>query len=174
MKKYQIFIASIFIILLSSCTSQTYLLPQELQSVLEKKEYTFMATRAIPSSGDAARLLSGTHSTAAGRILELDYGYTLEIKESTLTVTLPYFGRAYTGSLDPEKQSHRFTSKNFSYVQTKGRKNTTVITMRPNDVQHIQHIVMEVYPNAKAYLTIQASDRQLISYDGYLKENQEK
>lgn len=174
MKKYHILLYSVLLIIISSCTTQTYLLPQELQTVLDKKEYTFMATRAIPSSGDAARLLSGSHATSAGRILELDYGYTLELKDSQLIATLPYFGRAYTGSLDPDKQSHRFTSKNFSYVQSQGRKKTTVITLRPNDVQHIQRIVMEVYPNAKAYLTIQANDRQLISYDGFLKKNEEK
>lgn len=173
MKNHLILLYSICLVLFTSCASQSYLDSTTLKEVLAQKEFTFMATRAIPSSGAVTNVLNGT-GPSASRILDLDHGYTLEVGKEEVTATLPYFGRAYNASMDPEKQSHRFTSKNFSYIESQGRKNSTLITIRPNDVSHIQRLVLEVYSNGKGYLTIEATDRQLISYDGYLLKSDPK
>ncbi len=172
MNKYILLVIAVFVLSFQSCSSQNYLDASTVDSLLTSKEFTFMATKAIPSTNDISRVMNGVTGSGASRLLDLDYGYTVEIKKEKMTSTLPYFGRTYTPSMDPDKQSYRFTSSNYSYVQSKGKRDLTVVTIRPNDISHIQKMVMQIYPNGRAYLTIEASDRQLISYDGYLMKNE--
>lgn len=162
---------SLMLLGIMSCSSQNYLTTSETENLLQGKEFTFMAKKAIPTSNDVVNVLSGMRGNTATRILDLDYGYTVVITKDKLESTLPYFGRTYTPSMDPDKQSYRFTSKDFTISQSNGKKNVQIITIQPRDVSHIRRMSMEVFPNGKAYLTIDANDRQLISYDGYLMKN---
>ena len=50
-------------------------------------------------------------------------------------------------------------------------KGNTLFRIRPNDVSHINLINIEIYKNGKAFVSIDASDRQPISFDGYIAAN---
>jgi hypothetical protein len=109
---------------------------------------------------------------SSSRMLNLDSGYTVEIRKDKLDVTLPYFGRMYTSNMDHSKNSYRFTSKDFTVNKKRGKKGSSVFTIVTNDQQNIRTITMEVFLNGKAYVSIDSNDRQPISYDGYITENE--
>ena len=104
-------------------------------------------------------------------MLNLDSGYTIELKKEKVTVTLPYFGRMYISSMSPEKNSYRFTSEKFTVTESRGSKGKSVITIVFGDQHQVQKINMEIFSNGKAYVSVASNDRQPISYDGYITEN---
>ena len=77
----------------------------------------------------------------------------------------------FSPSFDNEKNSYRFTSKDFNITETMGKKGSMIYTIAPKDLQNVRAIILEVFKNGKAYLNIDGNDRQPISYDGYIMEN---
>lgn len=176
-KKYQmknlskIFIAVLTMTLAFSCTTQNTVIPANMTSLLQTHEFTFVAERANPTNLDVVNVMNSIPGGSSSRILNLDSGYTIEIRKDELKVTLPYFGRMYTSSMDPSKNSYRFTSKDFTVSKTEGRKGSSVFTIIVKDQQNVKTIYVEVYKNGKAYASIDSNDRQSISFDGYITEN---
>ena len=158
-------------ILLSSCTTQNVEKSAVVEALLQKSEFTFMAEHANPSNLDVVNVMNSIPGGSSSRILNLDSGYTIEIRSDELEVTLPYFGRMYTANLDPSKNSYRFTTKDFTVDRKEGKKGSTVFTIVANDQQNIRSINMEVFKNGKTYVWIDSNDRQPISYDGYITAN---
>ena len=158
-------------ILLSSCTTQNVEKSPVVEALLQKSEFTFMAEHANPSNLDVVNVMNSIPGGSSSRMLNLDSGYTIEIRADELEVTLPYFGRMYTANLDPSKNSYRFTTKDFSVDKKEGKKGSTIFTIVANDQQNIRSINMEVFKNGKTYVWIDSNDRQPISYDGYITAN---
>ena len=73
--------------------------------------------------------------------------------------------------MDPDKNSYRFTSKDFTINKKEGKKGSLLYTITTNDQQNTKTIFMEVFKNAKTYVSIDSNDRQPISYDGYVTVN---
>lgn len=172
MKKFFAIILMGTLISLVSCSSRTYVQPAELNSLLQNKEFTFMAERANPTNYDVINVMNSLPNSGATRMLDLSYGYTIVLKKDEVEVTLPYFGRLYNPSYDRSKDSFRFTSKDFNVSESEGKKGSSVVIITPHDQQNIRRIIMEIYKNGKAYVSIDANDRQPISYDGYLMKNE--
>lgn len=174
MKK--IFLASFVFVLmiLQSCASQNGLDPQLVEEILSKDQFTFMATKANPTSNDVNNIINSMPNVASARMLNLDYGYDVVIKEKEITVTLPYFGRMYTPSYDSSKNSYRFTSKDFSISKKQNKKGNWVYTIKPKDADGVKTLYLEVYKNGNANLSIDSNDRQPISYEGYIMKNETK
>lgn len=156
---------------MASCTTQNYMTPADLARLLEKEEFTFVAERANPTNYDVINVMNSLPTGSASRMLNLDPGYTMEIKKDVLEVTLPYFGRMYRPNMDQQKNSFRFTSKNFTIQRSKGKKNNSIFKITINDQSNINGIIVEAFNNGKTYVSIDANDRQAISYDGYIIEN---
>lgn len=174
MKARFLLIAFAILSLLYSCSSQAYTDKQTLTKVLAEKEFTFLARHANPTNYDVINVMSSLPNTTASRMLELDYGYGYTLKNNNLEVTLPYFGRTYIPSMDPEKTGYRFTSKDFSMSEIEGRKGSRIFVITPHDVQNVRRIITEIYPTGATYVSIDSNDRQLISYDGYITKNEAK
>ncbi len=155
----------------TSCSTQNYRTSGNVQALLESQHFTFMAERANPTNLDVINVMNSLPTGGASRMLNLDAGYTIEIRDKELSVTLPYFGRLYTSNMDPDKNSYRFTSTDFSINRRDGKKGSSIFTILANDQQNIRQINMEVFKNGKTYVYIDANDRQPISYDGYITEN---
>ena len=158
-------------IMVNSCNSQTNIAPEKVNSLLQSREFTFMAERANPTSYDVVNVLSSLPNSNSSNILNLDYGYTLVIRKDQVSIDLPYFGRMYKPNFDTEKNGIKFVSKDFSINETPGRKGSSVYRILMKDQNNLNQIVLEVYKNGKAYLNVGANDRQPISYDGYIMEN---
>lgn len=173
MKKFVLIPILFMFLTMFSCTASNVSSSKATVALLEGQEFTFMAERASPTNYDVINTMNGMRNTSASRMLSLDYGYTLVIKKEEIEVTLPYFGRLYSGGYDNAKNSYRFTSKDFELNKIESRKSSTVFTIRPKDVHSVQRIIMEVYKNGRAFVSIDSNDRQPISYDGYILKNQE-
>lgn len=151
---------------LESCSTQSKIDPNFSNDLIEKRAFIFHATKALPMSAEVINAIhSIPHSTSA-RILDLDYGYGITFKEGEMISTLPYFGRAFSSTINRDKEGLSFTSKDYPITQKTGKENSTILHIRPKDVDHIQNITLEIFPNGRAYLSIEPNDRQPISYQG--------
>ena len=168
---FKIFIAALALSVSFACRTQNNIVPANIAPLLESNTFTFVAENANPTNLDVVNVMNSLPGGSSSRILNLDSGYTIEIRKDELQVTLPYFGRMYTASMDPSKNSYRFTSKDFSVKKSEGKKGRSIFTILANDQQNIRTINMEVFKNGKAYVSIDSNDRQPISYDGYIMEN---
>ena len=157
---------------LNSCTSNQAVSSPEINSLIENGEFTFNAERANPM-GDVINVINSLPNGGGSRILDLEPGYTIELKKETVIVTLPYFGRMYSANMDSSKNSFRFTSKDFSIDRQIGKKGSSIFTIIPKDERNINRITLEVFGNGKSYVQVNANDRQPISYDGYVMKNEE-
>lgn len=165
---------TIIFLILTSCSTQTGTAPEKVTQLLSSGEFTFMAQHANPTNAEVTNVLNSLPNSISARILNLDYGYTLQITKNQLEVNLPYFGRSYTPSYDTTKNSFRFTSKDFRVTQKDGQNGSKNYYFTLDDQNSIRKMNLEVFRNGKAYLSVDASDRQPISYDGYIMENNTK
>jgi len=167
----KILMPAALMIVVNSCNTQSGIPSDKAALLVKSGEFAFMAERANPTGNDVVNILNALPNSSSSNVLNLDYGYTLVIKKDEIKAELPYFGRMYTPNFDTDKNSYRFTSKDFTLKETSGKKGSAVYTIQPKDLQNIRKIVLETFKNGKAYLSIEANDRQSISYDGYITEN---
>ncbi len=153
-----------------SCSTQNTLPSPIVKQLVEKGQFTFMAQHANPTGLDVINVMNSLPNSSAGRITNLDPGYTIELMSDELRVTLPYFGRMYQSTMQSDN-SYRFISKDFALDRTEGKKGSSVFVLKPRDEKNISRIIIEVFRNGKSYVSIDANDRQPISYDGYITEN---
>lgn len=164
------------LIFLSSCATQNINKSVAVETLLEKGEFTFVAEYANPTNPDVVKVMNSIPRGSSSRMLNLDSGYTIEIRTNVLKVTLPYFGRMYTEIIEPSKNIYQirtedFTTKDFVINKKDGKKGSSVYTIVANDQQNIRTINMEVFNNGKANIWVDSNDRQSISYDGYITGN---
>ena len=157
---------------LFSCTSQTYVDEKSLDQFINSNEFTIMAKRANPTNFDVINVMNSMPNNNSARMLNLDYGYSVVLKDKELTVNLPYFGRLFNPSYDTSKNSYNFTSKDFTISKVQNKKGNWVYTISPKDQNNIKVIYLEIFKNGAAFVSIDSSDRQAISYDGYIMKNE--
>lgn len=162
------------LVLFASCTSYSNMNSATVDELVNSQQFTFMAKRANPTNADVINVMNSMQAPGGMRMLDLDYGYSVILKDKEMEVTLPYFGRMFNPSYDSSKSSFRFTSKEFSLSKTRNKKGNWVLTIRPTDARNIRNMYLEIFKNGGAYLSVDADDRQPISYDGYLMKNEEK
>jgi len=163
--------AAVLLFFLNSCATSGSIPTEKVAQLLQSGEFTFMAERANPSNYDVVNVMNSLPNSSSSRMLDLDYGYTIQLKKAELQVELPYFGRMYNPSYDTSKNSYRFTSKDYKVNQQEGKKGSTVYTIQTSDQPIIRRIIMEIFKNGKAYVSIDSNDRAPITYDGYIMEN---
>lgn len=168
MKTYTFLILALLGIILNSCGSQNYVDKITLEKMLADNTFQYNATRANPTNYDVINVMNSLPYHNTSRMLDLDSGYGFNVKNNILEVTLPYFGRMYSPSLDSQKNSFRFTSKDYGVEKVAGKKGNTLVIFKPHDADQVRRLILDVYKNGSAYLTIDANDRQPISYQGYL------
>lgn len=161
------FIASLFFTI--SCTSQNMVADAQTTALLSTKEFTFQAERI--SSMNAEVMNNAVLNKSLSGVQVLSYGYGITFKNNEMDVHLPFFGRAYSSTRNQSEGGFNFTSKNFNYSETKNKKGKTIITIKPNDINYVNTIFLEVSANGKAYVSINANDRSPISFSGYISKN---
>lgn len=155
---------------LQSCSSQIYMEPKELANTLASGEFLFTAKRANPTNYSVINSVSGIPNATSTRLLDLGPGYGITFKKNQIDVVLPYFGRGYRSSSALDQASFRFTSKDFGLEKSMNKKNRLTYTITPRDISYVQKIYLEVYPSGSAMVSVDANDRQPITYDGYIEK----
>ena len=163
-------------IVMSSCTTQNIEKFAAVESLLQQGEFTFVAERANPTNPEVVKVMASIPGNNSSKMLNLDSGYTIEIRTDELEVTLPYFGKMYTENIEPDKKIYQitaedFATKDFTINKKDGKKGSTVFNIVANDQQNIKKMNMEVFKNGKAHVWVDSNDKQSISYDGYITTN---
>jgi hypothetical protein len=134
-----------------------------------------------PNEGDIAALIESRHfvfvaesaSPLRGRTVFLSPGYTFTVSGDSLISNLPYYGRAYQATLDPNDAGIKFTSTDHVYNVKEKRKGWD-ISLKPNDVRPGPQMSLSVSSNGFASLRVTMVDRQSISFNGHVRKIQKK
>ncbi len=129
------------------------------QQIVESKNYIFIAQSANPQRGQVRHLTSD---------------YDLVITGDTVIASLPYFGRAYTAPINPAEGGINFTSSDFDYIPDKKKKGRWEILIRPKGVSDTRELHLTIFDNKKASLLVYSTNRESISFNGYIKEGNYK
>lgn len=108
-----------------------------------------------------------------GRTIFLSPGYTLTVSGDSLISDLPYYGRAYQATLDPDDAGIKFTSSDYAYDVKEKRKGWD-ISLKPNDVRPGPQMSLSVSSDGHASLRVIMVDRQTISFNGQVRKIQKK
>jgi hypothetical protein len=125
-----------------------------IKQMIEEKTYTFNAEFLSPMKG--------------GRRY-LDPGYTLKVRPDTVISDLPYFGRAYSAEYGASDGGLKATSTNFEYTMKERKKGGWDITIKTKDQKDQLQMMLTVFDNGTASLNVNSTNRQPISYDGYIE-----
>jgi hypothetical protein len=147
------------LLVLASCSGSkpvTNLTETEVAGMVNAKDFAFRAEQMLPSGG-RTRILNET--------------YLFRVSPQELVADLPYMGRAYSATIGTSDGGMRFTSRDFTYQQTPGKKNSWNIVIYPKDQSDVRECMMTVYSNGSADLSINSNNRQQIRYNGYIQPN---
>lgn len=173
-KMKNLFIWIIALYSLISCDTQNMATnPEELKNLLSSDQFTFMAERANPTNYDVINVINSMPNATATRMLNLQPGYTIVLADHKLEVDLPYFGRVYNPSMDPQKSGIKVSSKDFSINKTQNKKGNWTYQIQPKDGGNVSNIYIEIYKSGKAFVSVDSNDRQPITYDGNIMKNEE-
>ena len=130
----------------------------DLSALIQSRHFEFIAESAHP---------------LRGRTIFLSPGYTFTVSGDSLTSDLPYYGRAYQATLDPDDAGIKFTSSDYAYDVKEKRKGWD-ISLKPKDVRPGPQMSLSVSSNGYASLRVTMVDRQTISFNGKVREIQKK
>lgn len=129
---------------------------ENITKKVESKHYEFIPRSANPMGY---------------RQVNLDHSYSLRIAGDTLIAHLPYFGRSYTASIDPNQIGYNFTSTDFDYkVETKKDRWDIQIKIADTSNKGIL-LFLSIGDTGYADLRIQDTNRQSISYYGSINDD---
>ena len=100
--------------------------------------------------------------------------YQLIVTKDSIEAYLPYYGRAYSATMNPDDSGTKFKSKDFKYKADKRKKGSWTITMNFKDAKDTQRMILNISENGYATLNVNNNNRQPISYNGYLSEPKDK
>jgi hypothetical protein len=127
-----------------------------ITNMVDSQHYVFNAEIALPLGGRTIQLTG-------------DY-YDVEITKTSLVSYLPYFGRAYSASLDPAKAGIQFTSTSFDYKVSPRKKGGWDILIRTKDMQESWQLSLDITESGFASLQVTGGNRQPISFTGTIAE----
>ncbi|MGY4536324.1 hypothetical protein ACVW0P_000731 [Mucilaginibacter sp. UYNi724] len=130
----------------------------EIKELIDAKNYVFQANYMYPM-GSGSRYLTSP--------------YDLAVSPDTVEAYLPYFGVAYSGVgyNSNEDNGIKFKSTKFDYTTTGLQKNGSyIIRIKTNDTRNATQMLLQVFKNGNADLSVISQNRQQIRFTGYLVE----
>lgn len=127
-----------------------------INRLVNSKNFVFTAQTALP---------------ARGGVRQLTTPYDLKITPDTITSYLPFFGRAYTAPVGANSGGIDFTATRFLYKATKKKKGWNIV-IEPKDARGIQKLFLSISSSGSAYLQVISTQREPISFNGYVSEGQ--
>lgn len=119
---------------------------------LHNKQFSFQPSTMMPLSGRTRQVSSE--------------GYSLQVKGDTLIAYLPYVGKAYSAPINPSDAGINFTSTDFTYAVSEGKKNSYKVVISTKDRSYNATFTLTAYDNGSASLYVNSNDKQSISYNG--------
>ncbi len=150
---HRFLIACVIILVAFNVTAQK-LTTTQVQQLVNSKLYTFEAQ---------------TINTQTGGARHLNTEYFLKISGDTLISSLPYFGRAYSAPINAEDAGYDFTTTQFDYAVSTRKKDRYLVSIKTKNRIANTDFELAIYYNGNAYLNVINTDRQPISFTGYIK-----
>lgn len=146
----------------------------DVKKLIDSKRFVFKAQFANPLGGGVTTLngrMINISPDGTGHIY-LNYNYDVKVRPDSVVAYLPYYGRTtfdanYGNTTD---NGVMFTSTQFGYVSKEGKKGSTTITITPSDAKYNRKMILEIQNNGSARLQMIITNRNAISYDGYIAE----
>jgi len=145
--------------------------------IVEAKTYTFVARSATPLnvqdiSAIMSRMPGGLQGGGAINLNETYY--EVKVTPDSVIAFLPYYGRSFTAPINQNEGGVKFNSKKFDYKGKKGRKRGWDIVIDTKDANENYRLALNIGDEGYATLSLNSNSKQSITYQGYLKENEEK
>ena len=128
----------------------------DVTNMVNAKDFAFRADQMLPSGGKTRVLTEA---------------YLFRVSPQEINSDLPYMGRAYTANISTTDGGMRFTSRDFTYEQSPGKKNSWSIVIKPKDQADVRECILTVFSNGFADLSINSNNRQPIRYNGHIQPN---
>lgn len=123
---------------------------KEIEALIDSKNFVFEAQKAIPQGG---------------RLLNLDYNtYFLKFNETKTTCDLPFFGRAFNVAYGGDGGIKFEGVPENTKIEKSKKKYTVRTTVKGKD--DVYNLLLNVFFNGGASLSINSNNRGSISYDG--------
>lgn len=128
---------------------------EQVQNLIESKNYVFVAQNAMP---------------LRGRTINLTSLYTFRIIGDSIIADLPYFGRAFVAPLNPSEGGIRINSSDFTYKASQKKKGGWDITITPKNAKDIRQVFLNISETGYGSLQVTSNNRQPISFSGYITD----
>jgi hypothetical protein len=148
----------------------------DVKKLLDSRRFTFVAQYANPLGGGTTTLNGRTFNITpdgSGHVY-LNYNYDLKVRPDSVIAYLPYYGRttfAAGYNNNSNDSGVMFTSTKFNYTYKTGKKGNTVISITPQDAKYNRNLYLDVSASGRAQLQVIITNRNTISYDGYIVED---
>jgi hypothetical protein len=140
------------------------------QKIVAAQTFVFNATTAIPMADNALNQVLNSYPNSRNNLLNLSGSqYDVQVTKDSVVAYLPYFGRSFNPSINPDDAGTRFKSKDFKYDAVK-KKNSWMITIVPNDIKERQKLIFNITEKGYASLSVTNNNRQPISFNGNISE----
>lgn len=123
-------------------------------SVIMNQTFKFVPTIAMPTGY---------------RNVNLSHGYFVKISKDTIEAYLPYFGRAYTASMNPSDAGIKFLSTDFNYKVTPKKKGMYEILIEPKEMKNNTRLFLSAGNSGYGNLMVTDNNRQAISFSGRIE-----
>lgn len=123
---------------------------QVVASMLDSRVYKMDFNRAYPSSGPS---------------FALTYPYYVSVIRDRVESFLPYFGRTYSLPYGGG-EGLRFDAPMLDYEAVQGKKGQQVVTFKARTEEDTYQFRIEIYPTGGTYLSINALNKQSMSFNG--------
>lgn len=167
----------LFALLIVFSTVQTFAQTNKetTAKLVADQHLVFNATSAMPmANAEVTAVLNKMQNGSGGGMIQLSGSqYQLKINKDSVEAYLPYYGRAYTATMNPDDSGIKFKSKKFSYKTTKKKKGGWTINIAPKDTKEVQNLTLSVSENGYAVLNVNSNNRQSISFNGTIAEPKE-
>lgn len=120
-------------------------------TVLDTARWVFTADQMLPLRG-RTRMLTDV--------------YEVRYSKDTLVVNLPYAGRAFSADYGSTTSVLDFKSTDFTVKKEQGKKDSWIVTIKPNDNKEIQSMQFTIYSKTSADLFVQCMNRDAINFRG--------
>lgn len=175
MKYLKSLLSTILIIVSTQAFAQTN--KETTNKIVKEKNYTFVANTAIPmASNDISNILSRLPGGQGGGSINLTGSqYDVRVTKDSVVAYLPYYGRSYSAPVPSSEGGIKFTSKDFSYTESKNKKGGYTIQINTKDVkQENYRFTINISTNGYASLMASSINKQPINFNGYLSEPKKK
>lgn len=136
------------------------------------KHLVFEATSATPmANADLNKIMSRMPGGMGGGMIQLTGSqYQLIINKDSVEAYLPYYGRAYNSTMNPDDSGIKFKSKKFDYKTTAKKKGGWIIDITPKDTKDVRTLSLSVSTGGYATLNVMSMNRQPITFNGVIAE----